>query len=942
MSSARSLWGVGLAAAAASLNVALLSCAAPTKPAPTGPSSTTARDQAPQPPPAAPAQPARPPKLDFLFEEAPLGSAAGFAVDEPGAADLRVVDDEGGGRVLAMVTAPSKGREAVNRAGLVLGREAVAALRGRRVTVTAKLKLSAARARFGMIGLDLQRQGGELLRSRSGKVYDDQWQTVRLTVDLPADVENLGVWFLQSAAGEVQLDELRLRDAGPPGAGDRAPRATTARGLQNLAALARLYGVVRYFHPSDEAAGANWERLLLEAIEPVEAAADARELAERLAAVFRPVAPTLTIAAGEQAPPVAISQERPLGLHSTPLRWWHRGVQLPSSPGLLYRSQRAMSLGGPSEIVAQVLDVSARRGETLQLSAFARVAGKGNVLVLASTQKEDEPAYALVRPAAQRGAWTQIKLAVKIPADADRLAVMVRMAGPGQVTLDDASLRGEDGKELLMNGDFEQDSGTLFPYRWATVVADEGYQLRLERKACHGGKGCALLRSVATATAKPGEVAVMKLPGGVTAAVPLVVWSLYVDDHTSKTSPPGDGFQPSSEAHYATVTDRSTRLATVMELWNVLQHFAPTFDEGKGGWMAQLQPALAAAATAAGEPQLTELLERMTHELRDGQANVFYAHDYRGELPLLLRRVEGRWMIAGTAPGAKAGALSGGEELLAINGKPVEELAAALRPRVSAATRGYEEVAVAQRLLVGHNQKSAALRLRRASGGEFTGAVDYQEAMTVREAGRPATSTELEPGIWYVDATALDDRWLAAALPKLAEARGVVIDLRGAADQLRVFEHLTDKPLAGPWRITPITTRPDREGTQLSRENAALAATAPKLKGKIVVLADGRTAGEAEGALSIIKRHKLATIVGEPSAGASGAVNFIGLSSGHTVSWTGQRVQAQAGGPHDVAGIAPDVQVTPSLAGVRARRDEQLERGLELIRGPKAATAPTP
>ncbi|MCI0465048.1 MAG: hypothetical protein L0Z62_49640, partial [Gemmataceae bacterium] len=42
-------------------------------------------------------------------------------------------------------------------------------------------------------------------------------------------------------------------------AGDEAPRNLTERELDNLVAFARLLGYVRYFHPSDEAANANWD-----------------------------------------------------------------------------------------------------------------------------------------------------------------------------------------------------------------------------------------------------------------------------------------------------------------------------------------------------------------------------------------------------------------------------------------------------------------------------------------------------------------------------------------------------------------------------------------------------------------------------------------------------------------------------------------------------------
>jgi hypothetical protein len=40
-----------------------------------------------------------------------------------------------------------------------------------------------------------------------------------------------------------------------------APRPLTGRGLENLTVYARLLSLVRFFHPSDAAAAASWNRV---------------------------------------------------------------------------------------------------------------------------------------------------------------------------------------------------------------------------------------------------------------------------------------------------------------------------------------------------------------------------------------------------------------------------------------------------------------------------------------------------------------------------------------------------------------------------------------------------------------------------------------------------------------------------------------------------------
>ncbi len=67
------------------------------------------------------------------------------------------------------------------------------------------------------------------------------------------------------------------------------------RGLANLVAFTRLLGYVRYFHPADEAASADWEALAIAAVDTVERAATPEQLVATLRRIFLPLAPSLSL-----------------------------------------------------------------------------------------------------------------------------------------------------------------------------------------------------------------------------------------------------------------------------------------------------------------------------------------------------------------------------------------------------------------------------------------------------------------------------------------------------------------------------------------------------------------------------------------------------------------------------------------------------------------------
>ena len=114
------------------------------------------------------------------------------------------------------------------------------------------------------------------------------------------------------------------------------PRPLEGRGLENIVAFARLYGYVRYFHPSDEAARADWASFVIAGARKVETATCDSELVLLLDTLFLPLAPSLKIYQTSKPPP----QEDYRACDTTKfLAWEHHGVKGDGgSP--VYSSQR--------------------------------------------------------------------------------------------------------------------------------------------------------------------------------------------------------------------------------------------------------------------------------------------------------------------------------------------------------------------------------------------------------------------------------------------------------------------------------------------------------------------------------------------------------------------------------------------------------------------------
>ena len=110
-------------------------------------------------------------------------------------------------------------------------------------------------------------------------------------------------------------------------------RAQDERSIKNIETFARLYGYVRYFHPSDEAAQTDWNRYAIYGVKRASAAQNPEELKRILEELFQPIAPTLVLYRNNEQKTVTHSTLHPAEpTGQEVIAWQHRGVKFPDSP----------------------------------------------------------------------------------------------------------------------------------------------------------------------------------------------------------------------------------------------------------------------------------------------------------------------------------------------------------------------------------------------------------------------------------------------------------------------------------------------------------------------------------------------------------------------------------------------------------------------------------
>ncbi|MEM8963959.1 MAG: hypothetical protein AAGD38_20915 [Acidobacteriota bacterium] len=162
-----------------------------------------------------------------------------------------------------------------------------------------------------------------------------EWVEYELVAPVVEQAGNIAFGLLLQGGGQVLLDDLRIEAVGAIDAGNEPARPLDEQALERLETWAHIVGLVRYFHPSDQVANADWHEVIMAGVETLEASAPT-SLAARIAPLLAPLAPTATIRddrfeGGDR--PQATHPER-----GSRIVWRHLGVGL--GPSQVYKSER--------------------------------------------------------------------------------------------------------------------------------------------------------------------------------------------------------------------------------------------------------------------------------------------------------------------------------------------------------------------------------------------------------------------------------------------------------------------------------------------------------------------------------------------------------------------------------------------------------------------------
>jgi C-terminal processing protease CtpA/Prc len=405
--------------------------------------------------------------------------------------------------------------------------------------------------------------------------------------------------------------------------------------------------------------------------------------------------------------------------------------------------------------------------------------------------------------------------------------------------------------------------------------------------------------------------------------------------------------------------DSGFQLLALYRFWNIIEYWSPNRDIVGENWnavLAEFIPRIALAQTAKVYQLEMLALIAKAHDghanlwhAHDGHANVWHALDVRPpvgpcRLPAYVRFIEHLPVVSGfpAADPASIKDLQIGDAITELDGVPVAALIDAWMSYYSASNEAARLRDVGRSMTAGACG-TASIAIRR----------DNRELkFTVKRL--PLTPNDFGPGTHDLPGPTFrllskDVAYLKLSSVKSSDAthyveqalgtKGLIIDIRNYPSDFMVFSLgslLVDAetPFARPtvgdlsnpgafhW-MNPVSLRPAN----------------PHYSGKIVILVDEASKSQAEYTAMAFRAANGALVVGSTTAGADGNVSPFALPGGLSTMISGIGVFYPDKAPTQRIGIVPNVEVKPTIAGIRSGRDEVLEEALRQILGSGVSAA---
>jgi len=390
--------------------------------------------------------------------------------------------------------------------------------------------------------------------------------------------------------------------------------------------------------------------------------------------------------------------------------------------------------------------------------------------------------------------------------------------------------------------------------------------------------------------------------------------------------------------------DAGYRILALYRYWNIIQYYFPYKNLIEEDWKNVLEEYIPKFIGANNETEYTltvlELIARVhdTHANIRGGSNAL--ENYRGihYSPVELKFIENKAVVTGFYDdkfGNETG-LKIGDIISKVNNQLVENIVMDRLKITPASNYPTQLRDIAPTLLRTNDTLVKIEFIRNGTRDNKTLKAYSLNQINIRNKYQTSDTCFKLIGkdIAYINNGSLKIKYLPALWEEVRNTKGLIIDIRNYPSDFPIYElsrYLMPKstPVVKFTNGSIITPGLFTFGGSISMGNE----NKEYYRGKVCILTNEISVSSAEFHAMAYRAAPGATVIGSTTAGADGNVSSFGLPGGIGTGISGIGVYYPDGRETQRVGIVPDIEIKPTIEGIKNGRDELLEKAIEIING---------
>lgn len=388
--------------------------------------------------------------------------------------------------------------------------------------------------------------------------------------------------------------------------------------------------------------------------------------------------------------------------------------------------------------------------------------------------------------------------------------------------------------------------------------------------------------------------------------------------------------------------DMGMYLLGLFRFWNMYEYYSPNIEITVDDWDKVLLDSIPLVADATDYRSYVTAIAQVVS--KTGDAHIIIADEdrllyyYYGQyfLPCDIKMIDGQAVITQVRKNEEQ--LMPGDILLKIDGMTIQDRIEE-QSKYHALPEPDKVLNQMKHLLLETEKNQAEVQILR---GEETKTLQVKTLQYQYTYQNPIENGILESTkIGYIDPSALKNGDLEKLMKDYQNTEGIIVDLRHYPST--VITYLLSEYIVPTQKIFSYLGMPNQAmpgafwnqemvvGKGVMKEQMDDIRTFKPYQGKVVILMDEGSQSQSEFAIMALRQAPNAMVVGSPSIGADGNVVKVSLPGRVIFGMSSLGVYTPEGGQTQRCGLKPDIECYPTLDGIRAGKDELIEKAIEVI-----------